>query len=220
MGDRPPEQRVAIPFPSELPLVAAETVVQFPRADPMIRPITLCALGIIAAFFMPWISIGGLFSISGYNVAVAGFQAGDLFGVEDPGKTAKTTKAKEQPPALRIPAVKDDAKRDEIRKGLIWLCLVPGLALLTMFWGGKGFLGRLLGVVTGLYPWGWLVYGYTQIPKEKVKSMGQVIEEGSQYFGVGAYLTLGLGIVLVLMSLFSGSQSEKAKPRSSQGRRR
>ncbi|NUM77077.1 hypothetical protein HUU40_22190 [candidate division KSB1 bacterium] len=141
---RPPEreQRHATPF-TEQPVLFSN---QPTSSSARLNLESICAAGMIAAFFLPWAQIFG-FSASGYNLGKLGSYA-----------------------------------------NLAWL--IPGMsvAVIALRLAGKSI--KIAALITGLMPFVGLLYGVSKI--------------GDKLFhvvGVGVYLTLALGLILILASL-------------------
>lgn len=150
------------------------------------RPIAILAIAILAAFFMPWITVTvskgpkGLEaagSVTGLDMALHVDKFDQVFG----GTASKSLGN------INIS---------------IWFWALPALALATALTAGKGLPARCLGLFTGLYPFGWLTFGYLKVPGDKrsevLKELG---DHFSSFVGVGAYVILLGSLLLVILSL-------------------
>jgi|GEM_PF-4430713 len=149
------------------------------------RPIAILAIAILAAFFMPWITVTqkdrqGLEvagSATGLDMALHVDKFDQYFG----GTASKS---------LGNISIS------------VWFWALPALALATALTAGKGLPARCLGLLTGLYPFGWLTFGYLQIPADKrSESLKWLGDHFSSFVGVGAYVILLAGLILIVLSL-------------------
>lgn len=105
--------------------------------------------------------------------------------------------------------VQDYAGKGTGLSAIFWLWLLPVLAFVTAVSGGKGGFGRVMAIVSGAYPWGWLAYGYFEVGRTAGKEASRFLQEGLwQVAGFGVFATLGCAGALLALGMFRNSDSE------------
>jgi len=150
------------------------------------RPIAILAIAILAAFFMPWISVSDPTGRTGVQLSMTGLD------IARGSETANTVMDKNHIDKIAGVPIQ------------VWFWALPVLALVTVLTAGKGAVARLMGVVTGAYPLGWIAFGISKIPEKERSNFFQGLGDNfSKFLGVGAYVIL-LGSVLLLIFGLAG----------------
>jgi hypothetical protein len=135
----------------------------------------LCAVGLVLAFLLPWVSIGGFFTIAGYKIpdivrALSGLGSALQGMMGQPGEATAST------PAWAYL--------------LYLLYLIPLLAILFLVRASNDQPRKGIGIVASLLPLATFAF--------------VIIKGGTDVFkglGIGAYLTIACAIGLLVFSL-------------------
>lgn len=140
---------------------------------------SVCAIGLIIGFFLPWVNIGGFITVTGYQIP------GIMNGM---GRLGMMVGQKTDP---------------RITLAYIFLYLIPALSIVTII---TNIIGKNPALFAGIIPIGGLFYLLASaggdIPKNVAPDIFQAIS-------IGAYITLisAIGMILSVMGIISFPQN-------------
>jgi hypothetical protein len=98
---------------------------------------------------------------------------------------------------------------------VVWLWLIPGLALAAFLLASVRFLGRIAALSAGAYPWGRLGYTYLELTKDKKNPITEEMAKSAweairQFVGVGGWLMVVCSLALVILAFVGlGAKSKE-----------